>query len=64
MKRIFAAVAVAFLATAAGSAPSLAGAPRDLDVRTVSDTVVVHHSGGTDAAGCHKNHKTGGYHCH
>ncbi|MBZ9720156.1 YHYH domain-containing protein [Mesorhizobium sp. AD1-1] len=22
------------------------------------------HSGGTDANGCHKNHKTGEYHCH
>lgn len=22
------------------------------------------HSGGTNSAGCHKNHKTGGYHCH
>jgi len=22
------------------------------------------HSGGTDANGCHKNHKTGDYHCH
>ena len=22
------------------------------------------HSGGTNAAGCHTNHKTGGYHCH
>lgn len=22
------------------------------------------HSGGTDAYGCHTNHKTGGYHCH
>lgn len=22
------------------------------------------HSGGTDSAGCHYNHKTGGYHCH
>lgn len=22
------------------------------------------HSGGTDSAGCHTNHKTGGYHCH
>lgn len=22
------------------------------------------HSGGTDAAGCHYNHKTGQYHCH
>jgi len=22
------------------------------------------HSGGTNAQGCHTNHKTGGYHCH
>ena len=22
------------------------------------------HSGGLDASGCHKNHKTGDYHCH
>lgn len=22
------------------------------------------HSGGTDSKGCHKNHKTGEYHCH
>jgi hypothetical protein len=22
------------------------------------------HSGGTNAYGCHNNHKTGGYHCH
>lgn len=22
------------------------------------------HSGGTDKYGCHKNHKTGEYHCH
>lgn len=22
------------------------------------------HSGGTNSQGCHKNHKTGGYHCH
>jgi hypothetical protein len=22
------------------------------------------HSGGTDSAGCHMNHKTGVYHCH
>lgn len=22
------------------------------------------HSGGTDANGCHLNHKTGVYHCH
>ncbi len=25
---------------------------------------VTAHSGGTDANGCHKNHKTGIYHCH
>lgn len=28
------------------------------------DPEVSTHSGGTDAAGCHTNHKTGGYHCH
>lgn len=22
------------------------------------------HSGGTDANGCHRDHKTGDYHCH
>jgi hypothetical protein len=22
------------------------------------------HSGGTDSYGCHKDHKTGSYHCH
>ena len=22
------------------------------------------HSGGTNSAGCHTNHQTGGYHCH
>ncbi|NCA71818.1 MAG: YHYH domain-containing protein [Sphingobacteriia bacterium] len=22
------------------------------------------HSGGTDASGCHNDHKRGGYHCH
>jgi hypothetical protein len=27
-------------------------------------TLAVAHSGGTDAYGCHHNHKTGGYHCH
>lgn len=25
---------------------------------------VAAHSGGTNSEGCHKNHKTGGYHCH
>lgn len=27
-------------------------------------TIVNKHGGGTDAAGCHTNHKTGVYHCH
>lgn len=22
------------------------------------------HSGGTDKNGCHRDHRTGGYHCH
>lgn len=26
--------------------------------------LAIAHSGGTDRAGCHKNHKTGDYHCH
>ncbi len=25
---------------------------------------ILGHSGGTDAYGCHTNHKTGNYHCH
>jgi len=25
---------------------------------------VLAHSGGTDSAGCHRNSKTGNYHCH
>ena len=29
-----------------------------------SDVFINGHSGGTDASGCHTNHKTGGYHCH
>jgi len=27
-------------------------------------TSALAHSGGTDASGCHTNHKTGDYHCH
>ena len=30
----------------------------------LSATVAWAHSGGTDASGCHYNHKTGVYHCH
>ena len=26
--------------------------------------VALAHSGGTDGAGCHTDHSTGGYHCH
>ena len=26
--------------------------------------VVMAHSGGTNAQGCHYDHKNGGYHCH
>ena len=29
-----------------------------------TSTAAVSHSGGTDANGCHTNHKTGDYHCH
>lgn len=27
-------------------------------------SVAIAHSGGTDANGCHYDHKNGGYHCH
>ncbi len=27
-------------------------------------TTAVAHSGGTDASGCHVDHRTGIYHCH
>ncbi|MEM7748359.1 MAG: YHYH domain-containing protein [Pseudomonadota bacterium] len=30
----------------------------------VLPTAAQAHSGGTNSSGCHKNHKTGGYHCH
>ena len=30
----------------------------------VSQSPAFLHSGGTNAYGCHNNHKTGGYHCH
>lgn len=26
--------------------------------------LAISHSGGTDKYGCHKDHKTGDYHCH
>lgn len=31
---------------------------------TLFASVAFAHSGGTDASGCHLNHKTGVYHCH
>lgn len=31
---------------------------------TAQDAGKSKHSGGTDSKGCHKNHKTGDYHCH
>ncbi|HEY0212621.1 MAG TPA: YHYH domain-containing protein [Paenirhodobacter sp.] len=31
---------------------------------TASSLSAAAHSGGTDASGCHTNHKTGVYHCH
>ena len=30
----------------------------------LAGSAVLAHSGGTDSAGCHLNHKTGVYHCH
>lgn len=31
---------------------------------SITSSTVIDHSGGTDASGCHHDHKTGGYHCH
>jgi len=33
-------------------------------VLLAASTIVIAHSGGTDAYGCHYDHRTGGYHCH
>jgi hypothetical protein len=30
----------------------------------LASTVAYAHSGGTDASGCHLDHRTGIYHCH
>jgi hypothetical protein len=30
----------------------------------VASVSALAHSGGTDSKGCHRNHKTGDYHCH
>ena len=32
--------------------------------RPPAPPIVLAHSGGTDSNGCHRNHKTGDYHCH
>jgi len=31
---------------------------------TLGSTTAFSHSGGTNAAGCHTNHRTGDFHCH
>lgn len=33
-------------------------------VVTMMATDAIAHGGGLNSAGCHTNHKTGGYHCH
>nr|WP_245635112.1 YHYH domain-containing protein [Marinobacterium profundum] len=33
-------------------------------VITLASLTAFAHSGGTDSKGCHRNHTTGGYHCH
>ncbi|MGO1118261.1 YHYH domain-containing protein [Rhodovibrionaceae bacterium A322] len=30
----------------------------------LAGNLAVAHSGGTNSAGCHNDHKNGGYHCH
>lgn len=31
---------------------------------SMASVTALAHSGGTDSKGCHRNHKTGDYHCH
>ncbi|CAI8715201.1 YHYH domain-containing protein [Pseudomonas sp. IT-P74] len=31
---------------------------------SITSVAAFAHSGGTDAKGCHRNHKTNDYHCH
>lgn len=38
--------------------------PKPVAATSPAASNTVHHSGGTDAKGCHKNHATGDYHCH
>jgi hypothetical protein len=33
-------------------------------VIALTSVTALAHSGGTDSKGCHRNHKTGDYHCH
>jgi len=33
-------------------------------VLALTSVAALAHSGGTDSKGCHRNHKTGDYHCH
>lgn len=64
MKKICLAVSASMLAIAA---PAVAHEEKPTTA-TPSSTIgvpkVPQHSGGTDANGCHTNHKTGDYHCH
>lgn len=56
------------------SAPGVSGQPREREVKKVATIIgialalfagyVVSHPGGLDKYGCHKDHKTGDYHCH
>lgn len=58
MKKLVASLALLMLAT-----PAIG---HDAPMKAKSGTTVppTKHSGGTDAQGCHTNHKTGDYHCH
>lgn len=33
-------------------------------VLAAASATALAHSGGTDSKGCHRDHKTGDYHCH
>lgn len=46
------------------AAAMLFAAPAFAHEETAPPPLPAGHSGGTDAKGCHTNHKTGDYHCH
>lgn len=64
MKSLIASVAFATIAATPAFAHEEKGAPPKEEAKILALKDAPKHSGGTDANGCHTNHKTGDYHCH